>query len=50
MQFDRNIVDGHASIAQMDQGAIEMEKCDEESFVGYGESSSIGHSRSGVGR
>ena len=39
----------HLSL-QMDQGAMEIEKCDEESFVGYGESSSVGHSRSGVGR
>src|SRR6266478_1891305 len=35
----------HLSL-QIDQEATEMEKCDEEIFVGYGWSSSIRHSRS----
>ena len=39
----------HLSL-QIDQEATEMEKCDEEIFVGYGWSSSIRHSRSRVGR
>src|ERR1700742_2313574 len=39
----------HLSL-QIDQEATEMEKCDEEIFVGYRWFSSIGHSRSRIGR
>src|SRR5258708_29201168 len=39
----------HLSL-QIDQEATEMEKCDEEVFLGYGWFNCIGHSRSCVGR